>query len=410
MTAGQGGRGTGGLVGFLLLAAVMLGCQEDLTAPADCPELCPSGNAEVFDVILNPLPGSDSSYFPYVGPGAGPALLVSNGLPAAEARTVFRFVSRPDSIEVRDTLRAYTVDSVLLSVVLLARDTLTDGLKVFLYRLPPTVDDGISFAEVDPLLVEANIIDSILVPDSLNSGRLQTVLQAEELAKVALPLGTGGTLAVGVAIGAAQPTGIRLGSAVSGSGPNFLTYTTVDVPDTTTAIRKQQILRTPGFNTFLTATTVELDSTALTVGGAPSSRALLRFDLPEDIEDSATIVRATLELIPTEPILGLPTDPSTLAARAVLADLGAKSPVTEDTTFIAIDTLSPGTMDTVRLDVTRVVRLWQADSERPEAVFLSLLPEAATFMRAEFGSTRTPQIGAPRLRVTYLRPFPFENP
>jgi len=121
-------------------------------------------------------------------------------------------------------------------------------------------------------------------------------------------------------------------------------------------------------------------------------------------------VRATLELIPTAPILGLPTDPSALAARAVLADLGAKSPVTEDTGFIALDTLPPGTSDTVRLDVTSLVRLWQADSERPEAVFLSLLPEAGTFMRAEFGSTRTPTIGAPRLRVTYLRPFPFESP
>ena len=51
--------------------------------------------------------------------------------------------------------------------------------------------------------------------------------------------------------------------------------------------------------------------------------------------------------------------------------------------------------------------------------FLSLLPEASTFTRAEFGSTRTDPtlnpattepVGAPRLRITYQRPFPFENP
>jgi hypothetical protein len=43
-------------------------------------------------------------------------------------------------------------------------------------------------------------------------------------------------------------------------------------------------------------------------------------------------------------------------------------------------------------------------------VFLSLLPEAASFTRPVFGSTRSGTVGAPRLRITYLKPFPFENP
>jgi hypothetical protein len=114
--------------------------------------------------------------------------------------------------------------------------------------------------------------------------------------------------------------------------------------------------------------------------------------------------------VPSGPILGVPTDPSLLTGKAVLADLGAKSPVTDDPNFIARDTVTPGTSDTVKLDVTRMVRLWQSNAGLPEAVFLSLLPEAATFMRAEFGSTRRPEIGAPRLRITYQTPFPFENP
>ena len=70
----------------------------------------------------------------------------------------------------RDTLRAYTVDSVLVNVTLVARDTLVDGLKVYLYRLPSTVDSTVTFADVDSQLVEANLIDSIAVPDTLNSG------------------------------------------------------------------------------------------------------------------------------------------------------------------------------------------------------------------------------------------------
>ena len=45
-------------------------------------------------------------------------------------------------------------------------------------------------------------------------------------------------------------------------------------------------------------------------------------------------MRATLELIPRSPMLGLPGDPALLQAKALLADLGAKSPVTTDERFI----------------------------------------------------------------------------
>jgi hypothetical protein len=43
-------------------------------------------------------------------------------------------------------------------------------------------------------------------------------------------------------------------------------------------------------------------------------------------------------------------------------------------------------------------------------MFLSLLPEGASFTRPVFGSTRSGTVGGPRLRITYLKPFPFENP
>jgi hypothetical protein len=396
----------------LALAALAggAGCRERLTSPAECPELCPGGNSEVFDLVLNPLPGSDSSYPGFVTANSAVNLLASTGPVLGEQRAVIRFVERPDSLAVRDTMRAYTVDSVLISLNLIARDTLTDGLSILVYRVSPTVNTATTFAELEPQLTDANLIDIIPVPDSINSGRIQTLLQGDELARVVLPPGTGGILALGITLTANQPTGVRLGAS---GAATFLTYTTVDVPDTAVAIRKQSISRAGEFTSYVSQAEPAIDTTLLTVGGQPSSRALLRFDLPEPIEDSATIVRATLELIPRTAIVGLPTDPAVLSAAAVLADLGVKSPVVtpdEDLTFIARDTISPGTADTVRLDVTRLVQLWQSSVERPEAIFLSLLPEAASFMRAEFGSTRRPEIGAPRLRVTYLRSFPFENP
>jgi hypothetical protein len=193
----------------------------------------------------------------------------------------------------------------------------------------------------------------------------------------------------------------------------------VDVDDTTTAVRKQALALTPTFNTFVTQTPLLPDPRFLTVGGDSSSRVLLRFALPAEIAESANIVRATLDLVPRTAIPGLPGDIAILEGRAVLADLGAKSPVSSDVRFIVDDTLEVGSSDTVSLDMTRIVQLWQASATAPDAIFLSLLPEASTFTRGEFGSTRsdptltpstTEPVAAPRLRITYQRPFPFEKP
>jgi hypothetical protein len=403
-------RGTGWVAGFALLAAAITGCQERLTAPAECPELCPGGQSQVFDTVLNPIAGKDSSYAGYVARGLGASLRVSNGLPASEDRTVVRFARREDSIAVRDTLRAYTVDSVELALNVVARDTLVNGLKVFVYRIDPGVDSTATFESIDSQLVPTAIIDSISVPDTVASGAIRTVLKGPGLEKVALPPGTGGVLAIGLSVAADQPTGARLGALGGGTGATFTSFLTVDVPDTATSVRKQTRVRAPAFNTYVTQTPLTPDDDFLTLGGEPSSRALLRFDLPEPIEDSADIVRATLELVPQGALDGLPTDPPALAARAILADLGAKSPLSGDPQFTVVDTLELGSTDTVRVDVTRIVQLWQSSSERPEAIFLSLSPEGGSFSRPVFGSTRSGTVGPPRLRVTYLKTFPFESP
>jgi hypothetical protein len=399
----------GWIAAFAVLSAAIVGCQERLTAPAECPELCPGGESRVFDTVITPLPNSDTSFTGYITRNSSRALLVSNGLAASEDRAVYRFSARQDSIELRDTLRAYVVDSVLLTVNLIARDTLVDGLKLYLYRIDPEVDLDDTFATIEAQLVPTAIIDSIEVPDTLNSGLLETTLRGADLAKVALPVGTGGVLAMGISMAADQPSGVRVGAVASGTGATFVSFVTLDVPDTG-SVRQQAVTRGPSFNAFVTEVPQVPDPAFLTVGGEPSSRAILRFDLPEPIEDSATIVRATLELIPQSTILGLPSDPAGLLASALLADLGAKSPVTTDERFIAADSLPIGSADTVRLDVTSIVRLWQSTSERPEAMFLSLSPEAGSFTRPVFGSTRSGTVGPPRLRITYLKPFPFESP
>ena len=395
--------------GGLLAVLTIAGCQEKLTAPADCPALCPGGQPQIFDEVFTAIDGADSSFVGYVQPHQASALLVSNGLEGFEERGLVRFLARAGTVTVRDTARAYTIDSVALSFTVVARDTNLTGLQLLLYRLAPTIDSSTTFATVDPAFVDANLIATVAVPDSLNTGTVRTVFQGADLARVDIPAADSGKLAVGIRIAAPTPTGGRVGALAGGTGPIFTTYATLDVPDTGTA-KLRTIPLGAGFSTYVSEVPPAFDPTLLAVGGSPSARALLRFSLPSRIRDSATIVRATLELTPVAAVGGLPTDPARLLSRAVLADVGAKSPVSSVAGRVPEDTLEIGAT-AVSFEAVRLVELWLGATTRPTAVVVSLAPEAASFSRPVFYSTRAADPALrPRLRISYLLEFPFEAP
>ena len=405
---------------------IVTACQERLTSPAECPELCPGGSPQVFDTIVSAVVGADSS-FPspadwasgggYVNRGRGTALLLSNGFPGSEDRPVYRFAPRSDQIAVRDTFRTFTIDSAQINVTILARDTLVGGLKLFLYRIPSGVDSSVSFTGIEPLLGPASLLDSIVVPDSVHTGTVSAVLDPTEVGRVAFA-GTDSTLAIALRMTADQPTGIRVGSLTSSTAATFTSFVTVDVPDTG-SVRHQSISRATAFNTFVTENPLVPVDSLLTVGGEPSSRAIIRFGLSREFLDSASIVRATLELTPVAPIYSLRGDPSLIQAVPVIGDVGAKSPISSDSIAIrqGTDTLPLVQADTIQFNVTRHVQVWQGAPDRPQSIFLRMGPsgEAATFARAQFFSTRShaadPSVPvAPRLRITYQRSFRFETP
>jgi len=399
-----------------LLCLVALACQEDLTAPGSCPALCPGGAPEVVDTVLTPVPGGDSTFIGYIEAGAGSALLAAEQLGGVDARAVLRFASRGDSVLVRDTLRAFTVDSVLISVGLLARDSTVSGLSLVLYRLPRTIDSSVTLADVNAAFIPANLVGTIPIPDSIQTGSVQLPLADTLLARVAIPPGDSGILAIAIGLQGPAQTGVRLGSQTGGSlAPAFTTFVTADIADT--ALQAQSIVRVASFNTFVTSAAGFPPPDLLSVGGAPSSRSLIRFALPSRIKDSVQILRATLEFVPESPLPGLPNDPATLEVRGILSDIGAKSPPCNLSNLCggAIITrrsqaeLVTGSTDTLRVEVPDIVRGWQGEDGAPEAFFVLLIPEGGSFTTATFASTRA-GVHVPRLRITYARRLEFEVP
>ncbi|MEO8635458.1 MAG: hypothetical protein ABI587_09310 [Gemmatimonadales bacterium] len=395
---------------FALTAAIVLGmsaCQERLAAPADCPALCPGG-VQLRDTVLTPISDGDTSFSGYRTAGQGTSLRVSYQFAASEDRAIYRFTPRGDSVLVDSMVPFASLDSILFEFSLLKRDSSVTGLTIFLYRLPPTVDSTTTFAEVEAAFVPSAIVDSFVVADSVTTQRFSKFYSGAALVPWIISAADSGVLALGVQIRAASGTGIRIGGIAAGSaGPSFVNYVTAPSSDTTNVTRtlSQRI----AFNTFVSQTTPINDIDELTVGGVPSSRAILRFPWPNFLRDSAQIVRATLELTPLAPFPGLATDTAFLQVRPVLADFGSKSPGATDAFFIGVGILLPGASDTVRIEVRRATTLWQGANPLPSVVLLQLFPEISSFTRAVFGSTRSPGAQA-RLRITYALPFPFEAP
>ena len=393
-----------------LLAAVAVttaACSEKLLTPVNCPELCPGGQIIVYDTVLNPIPGSDTSFAGYVTANQATGFLVSNNLPAADARGFVRFIRRSDSVFVQDTARTYTIDSVAISLTIDARDSLQPGLALLLYKLPPTVDSAATFAEINAALTPDAFIDSVEVPDTLHTGAVKALLSGETLARVALTPADSGVLRLGVALAAPAATGVRILTIRAGTGaPTFQTYVHAAVTDT--ALQEVTITRVPNYNSYVTAVPFPAPTpTTLLVGGAPSARALMRFEWPSVLKDTAEIIRATLEMVPVSEVTGLANVSSTIVAQGVLVDLGAKSPLISDVS--SSHTFSVPTSAPMPIEVLRTVQLWQGQAGRPPAFFVWLSPEASSFSAPVFGSTATPA-SQPRLRITYVRPYQFALP
>ena len=397
---------------IVLLASVLVvaGCEEELTVPGQCPELCPGGQPVVLDTIILVTEDSDTAYFGYTGRSAVTSLLISDGLEAGEARAWVRFPRRSDSVTVGGIVRSYKVDSVALTLNLVVRDTLVSGLKLLYHRVPLTWDTLTAFPEVEAALVPEAIIDSLALPDSLKSGPFRLVITDSTTIANLIPAADSGVLALGFRIRASEPTGIRVGAIAGASGTaGFATYVKADdVADTT--LQRQTVSVTAEANFFVRDNDITVaDPDLLYTGGVPSYRSILRFVLPPIIKDSAArLVRATLELTPATPLNGLRGDRSRIDVVGVTKDIGAKSTPSQ---FAAATGLIPegGTSELFGIDMRTVIERMRGPNGLPSTVLIGLAPDGGSFYLPVFKSTRAVE-GKPRLRLTYMLPSPVEQP
>lgn len=389
---------------FLLLAAGA--CKEQLAIPSECPGLCPGGILTLRDTVLDPVPSGDSSFVGYIGRNEALGLALTTGSAAGDAYGVLTFNSLPDSVTVGTTRYAYEVDSVALSVSIVSRDTALDNSRLVFYRLPGLTDSTATFGDIEALLIEERLIDTLVIADSVISGPVSLWLKGEQLERIALEAGDGGQLAVGIRLLTTAPSGIRLGSRLlAGLAP--IRYSYVTAPEAPEAERKRTIETTTLYSSHVRSTLLVSDPDLLVVGGLPTARAILRFMLPEHIRAEGNLLRATLELTPSRPFYGLAHDPTFIEIRQVIADLGARSPPAA--TGGARTELPLTGSGVLQLEVGNLVGVWFASTAVPRILYLSVAPEGFAFGEPVFYSSRS-TTGQPRLRITYATPGRPEAP
>ena len=141
----------------------------------------------------------------------------------------------------------------------------------------------------------------------------------------------------------------------------------------------------------------------------PSARAVLRVKLPAFLHDTIDVVRATVILVPVNAVPGARGDSFQILARPVLTDLGAKSPLGTAANLFGHSVIHIGSPDTVRIELTNLVRAWSTDTTLTTTVFLGQVPEATSYTEIRFYSSRAPAL-RPGLHVTYVKRFRFGNP
>ncbi|MGH7522475.1 MAG: hypothetical protein ACREMI_14460, partial [Gemmatimonadales bacterium] len=320
------------------------------------------------------------------------------------------------------------------------RNRATTNLWLKLYAIPITTDSMATFdsvasnfaappvdsVSIDDLLSRPLITDTATVgfwgdtiqTDSAghvlitaDSAKILTLFFQFDTLKAPFVVADSGRLGFGIRVTADSQASATFGTVESSDVPTMMWFYHYTIPDTVSATPDSVVHtstpRAPQFDSFVfDPPTAPLDST-LAVGGTPSARSLVRVAMPAFLRDSFDIVRATAIFVPVGAVPGSPADSFTVETRPVQTDLGAKSPLTPGTSGSVV--VHAGSTDTVRIELTDLVRLWAIDTTQPTIFFLRMQPEATSFSEIRFYSSRAPAF-RPALHLTYVKRFPFGEP
>jgi len=393
-----------------VLVAALLGaasCAENITTPGRCPDYCPTDTLQLVDTVLTGVVVADTSIR---GFNSVPDLefTLAGDQDSLRALTYLRFQALPQTwYPGTDTVNVGTIDSVTIDLYLNGRDTAAKNLRLLTYQAPPNYDSTTT-ALFDTLAIYAGgpLLDAVPIGDSISTGSIHQLLP---VAAFTPPAADSFRLGLVVDARGSIPTTVTLASTQTGTPVRLTYYVHGAAPKDTFSTSLQVI---PDFDTYArNPEPVSGTSTGIIVGDQPAARAFVRFQLPPYLEDSVTVLRATLQVRLRNAASGRPGEGFIVNVSPVLRYYGGKSIIITDTTVAGSGAITAGDTGTVNLEMARVLRLWHGVASDSLPRVVQIANRFEFFSMGGFDALGSAGgADAPRLLVTYIRPITFGVP
>lgn len=407
----------------IVLAALGAACTEDLEITGTCPTLCPGQEIPVEDELLQPVVFDTSvTGFPLRG---NEALLLAAVGPGLDTRPVYRFDSLPRfTVSGNDTTPITALRDARLQVVYRRPESyIPQPFTLEAYDVTLAGDDS-GTTVLLPLFTPSRLLGTTTVapPPAEDTASLDTLNFTLPSDLLLERVRAGGELRVGIQVAGAEtaraalsPTQALIYFKPHATGTDSLAV------EIRSDLPADDPLRRRDLASFVVVAdgTPAPPSNVLTVGGLPGRRALLEFELPDELLDSVTVVRATL-VLHQRPASGyLSTDtlylrPLAVPATDVVQSLERRlqlasnliSPLTGNP-VLGADPIPvvPGADGTVEIPLANFISSWRFNGEQllPPLLVLSYALEGSLPARAEFYSSEAAPELRPTLRLSYIR-------
>lgn len=396
-------------------------CSDKLDAGKSCPLLCPEQAITLRDTIIDAVFGDTTI----------------TGLPPIGSETFLMLSSHGDTVETRAIIRFDKLEQTFLAAN--SADSTIKKLDSALLVLPiakpdsahrPATPVTIEVYDVDTAATDtvSSMLGTLFRPDRFLGSKtfapeslLDTIRVPISTDSVLVRIDSGTHLRLGLRLVTAASRGydIRIGTTLGGNSASLRLR-----PSSDTAVKAlivSPVSLTPADQDFISGPLADYTivlkgptttpETQLAVGGIPSRRSLLRFNVPARIVDSTTIVRASL-LLTQSPNRRVDVHDSVYVfPLAILASPAITEPRTllrfvSSAGILGLDSLrmAPGDSGVRSFEIVGLVRTWrnQPGTVSPRALGLLSGAEAQLPAEIDFFSTKAPPAVRPRLRITYV--------
>ena len=405
------------------LFTVIASCSENLDSSGACPILCPAIGGDVQNITLDAVV-FDTTVNSLSGLGSEPSLILASRGDTLDTRVIIRFDSLPTTfIPANGTsTNITTIDSAYIQLKVDSLSIKGSGpYQIDAFDVDTTANDTSSAAILALFRPDRLISTQNFVRSDLKDTVRYYISNAAVLAKIQ----AGARLRVGLQVTSARSSQIRIASAEGGIPP-LLSFRAT--PDTTThPLIVSPVSTTPGDDKIAASHLTDYTVIAkgpppappgvLAVGGFPPRRVYIRFDIPANIVDSTTVVRATLLLNQISNPLLDPTDTVFILPQLVLAGPAVTDPAkaSQVVADISSDTakVRPGDAGLTSIEMARAFGIWrtQKPDTLPRAIILKSLNEGNTPLEVRFSSVRDVSTALrPRLRISYTSRVPLRIP